>query len=70
MFVKEKQSGDLIRVSDVQQLASPLASNVAGRRQAGEEEQDERAFAKNELVFPSDETLPRCWTDPDYQMQS
>ena len=70
MFVKEKQSGDLIRVSDLQQLASPLAASVDGCRQAGEEEQDRKAYAKNELVFPSGETLPRCWMDPDYQTDS
>ena len=67
MFVKEKQSGDLIRVEDPQQLASPLADTVNGRRQAGEEEQDHQSFPKHGLVFPSGETLPRCWTDPDYQ---
>ena len=70
MFVKEKKSGDLIRVSDLNELASPLASEVDGRRQAGEEEQDERAYPKKELVFPSGETLPRCWVDPDYQTHS
>lgn len=70
MFVKEKQSGDLIRVSDLQQLSSPLSGSVDGRRQAGEEEQDQKSYAKRELVFPSGETLPRCWIDPDYQTES
>ncbi len=69
MFVKETKSEDLIRVSQIDQLASPFESKVLGRRQAGEEEQDERLFDKLELVFPSGEPLPRCWTDEHYQLR-
>ena len=68
MFMKEAQSGDLIRVLEFQQLASPLAKAIDGKRQAGEEEQDEREFCKADLVFPSGEPLPQCWTDPKYQI--
>ncbi|QDV42379.1 hypothetical protein Enr13x_22240 [Stieleria neptunia] len=68
MFLKERQSEDLIRVSRIDQLASPLESEVVARRQAGEEEQDESVFAKSALVFPSGEPLPRCWTDQKYQL--
>ncbi|WP_153558502.1 acetyltransferase [Roseimaritima sediminicola] len=67
MFVKERRSGDLLRVKEIEQLLSPLQSEIVGRHQAGEEEQDEERFAKSELVFPSGEPLPRCWTDPSYQ---
>ncbi|TWU62178.1 MULTISPECIES: acetyltransferase [Crateriforma] len=67
MFLKEKKSGDLIQIQSVEQLFSPLMSEVVGRRQAGEEEQEEQRFGKSDLVFPSDELLPKCWTDPDYQ---
>jgi len=68
MFLKEARSGDLVHVEALEQLASPLEAEVVGRRQAGEEEQDEKSFAKTELIFPSGEPLPKCWTDPDYQL--
>ncbi len=68
MFVKEKVSGDLIRVLHVDELANPRESRVNGRRQAGEEEQDIAIFSKESLVFPSGEALPQCWSDPDYQL--
>jgi hypothetical protein len=70
MLMKEKRSGDLIRVQNVEQLANPLARSVRGRRQAGEEEQDEREFAKNELSFPSGEQLPQSWTDAHYALKA
>ncbi|QEG38769.1 hypothetical protein UC8_07270 [Roseimaritima ulvae] len=69
MFVKEMRSGDLIRVDQVAQLANPLDPHVLGRRQAGEEEQDEQLFEKADLVFPSDEPLPACWTEKNYQVK-
>ncbi|PAY15934.1 acetyltransferase [Rhodopirellula sp. SM50] len=69
MFLKENQSEDLVRISQIDQLLSPLESEVLARRQAGEEEQDERQFAKSDLVFPSGEPLPRCWIDQKYQIR-
>ncbi|MEN8176347.1 MAG: acetyltransferase, partial [Pseudomonadota bacterium] len=33
----------------------------------GEEMQEAESFAKARLAFPSDEPLPRCWTDPNYK---
>ncbi len=69
MFLKDRASDDLIRVSEIEQLFSPMESEILGRSQAGEEEQDERAIAKSELVFPSGEPLPRCWTDANYQVR-
>ncbi|MCS7469280.1 acetyltransferase [Stieleria sp. ICT_E10.1] len=69
MFLKENQSEDLVRISHIDQLLSPLESEVLARRQAGEEEQDECQFAKSDLVFPSGEPLPRCWIDQKYQIR-
>lgn len=69
MFMKEKRSGDLIRVRDQNQLISPLESSVRGCRQAGEEEQDEAVFAKHDLVFPSGEPLPVSWTDAKFNLK-
>ncbi|EMI16828.1 hypothetical protein RMSM_06248 [Rhodopirellula maiorica SM1] len=68
MFMKEKRSDDLVRIEDLQMLASPLEDSVRGCRQAGEEEQDVAMFRKSDLVFPSGESLPKCWVDADYQV--
>jgi hypothetical protein len=39
------------------------------RVQAGEEEQDPEPIEKQNLIFPSGESLPRCWIDADYQKE-
>ncbi|QDV12693.1 hypothetical protein CA51_25790 [Rosistilla oblonga] len=67
MFVKERATGDLVRIDRIDQLANPQSSEVLGWRQAGEEEQGETPFLKSGLAFPSDEPLPQCWCDPHYQ---
>ncbi|HEY9811689.1 MAG TPA: acetyltransferase [Halomicronema sp.] len=67
MLLKEKESGDLIKIVDVDALIIPTRKEVEGCIQAGQEEQDPTTFDKNQLVFPSGETLPRCWVDSDYQ---
>lgn len=67
MFLKEKSSGDLVEVLDTTALVDPFQGNVSGRIHAGEEMQDSRAFSKSGLVFPSGESLPRCWTDAHYR---
>ena len=36
--MKEESTGDLIRIDDVSQLASPMESRVAGCRQAGRDQ--------------------------------
>lgn len=69
MLMKEKNSHDLIQIEDLEALASPLDAQVRGRRQAGEEEQQSKLFEKRNLAFPSGEGLPKCWTDPAYQLQ-
>lgn len=67
MFLKQKSTGDLIEVLVLEDLFDPGKAEVSGRIQAGQEEQNAEDFAKSELVFPSDETLPRCWMDADYR---
>ena len=66
MFLKDRTSGDLVEVLDLEALFDPFRDQVQGRFHAGEELQDPAPFAKAGLVFPSGEALPRCWTDPDY----
>ena len=68
MFLIHTTTGDLIRIDDVEELLNPVRSAVEGRDQAGEEEQDATWFAKDELLFPSGESLPRCWTDTHYRV--
>lgn len=67
MLLKEKESGDLIKILDVDALVSPTKNEVFGQNQAGEEEQDPAIFPKGKLVFPSGEVLPRCWTEKNYK---
>lgn len=67
MFLIDKNSGDLMRVDDIESLSDPFIKEVLARDQTGEEEQDWGAIPKQQLEFPSGENLPRCWTDPDYR---
>lgn len=67
MLLQEKESGDLIEILDVDALISPTKNEVPGQNQAGQEEQEPASFPKSNLVFPSGETLPRCWTEENYQ---
>ncbi|MEO0407565.1 MAG: acetyltransferase [Cyanobacteria bacterium P01_A01_bin.135] len=68
MFLKRKDADDLIKISDVETLFDPTASEIVGKVQAGQNEQPETTFQKAELIFPSGETLPQCWTDANYRM--
>lgn len=67
MFVKDRKSGDLVEVMDLKALADPFKANILGRIHAGEEMQDPQDFIKMDLIFPSDEPLPKCWIDPHYK---
>lgn len=66
MFLLHTATGTLMRVEELEELFNPSRSMVRGCDQAGEEEQEQTLFAKEELVFPSGETLPRCWIDAKY----
>lgn len=67
MYLKNKANGDLVEILDIGSMIDPLRQNVAGRYHAGEELQDPANFKKGDLIFPSGESLPRCWTDPHYR---
>jgi len=67
MYLKDKQTGDLVEILTLDDLFDPFKSTVSGRFHAGEELQEPRSFAKADLIFPSGEDLPRCWTDPHYK---
>jgi len=68
MYLKHKQSENLVEILDVKAMADPCQARVAGRYHAGEELQDPENFSKSDLVFPSGEPLPVCWQDPDYKL--
>lgn len=70
MFLKDQQTGALIEITRVDDLANPVCSQVEGRSQFGEEEQPPREFDKSQLLFPSGEPLPQCWTDAEYRIDN
>jgi hypothetical protein len=67
MFLKEKSTGDLVEVLDMAAMVDPCSTELEGRYHAGEELQDPALFAKDQLIFPSGEALPRCWVDANYR---
>lgn len=67
MFLKHKESGDLVEIVDAGELVDPFRSQVKARFHSGEELQDAELFNKGELIFPSGESLPRCWVDSHYR---
>lgn len=72
MYLKMHSGEDdsLVEVLNLQQLFDPFAAQVLGRLHAGEELQEPSAVEKAQLVFPSGEPLPRCWTNPRYGAQA
>lgn len=67
MLLQDKQTGQLVEIQDFDALISPSKSTIVARLQAGEEEQDPEEYQKQQLVFPSGESLPRCWIDENYR---
>lgn len=67
MFLHNKETDSLVEIDDLQELIDPSNSEVTARSQSGEEEQDPEPISKSNLIFPSGESLPRCWIDADYR---
>ncbi len=67
MFLKHRPSQNLVEVLTLPDLWDPCIATITGRFHAGEEMQDPEVFSKLDLVFPSDECLPRCWLDAHYR---
>lgn len=67
MFLQNKQTGTLVEVLDVNKLFNPVEPAIQGKVQEGQEEQDAEPIAKENLIFPSGENLPRCWVDANYK---
>lgn len=70
MFMKHKQTGDMIKVMSVEELFEPTNDSVTGVLQSGEDEQQQESFKKELLIFPSGEQLPLCWTDSEYRSKT
>jgi hypothetical protein len=67
MFLKQRKNEKLVEVLSITDLYNPMHEVVVGRAHYGEELQDPEKFAKADLIFPSGEDLPRCWTDVHYR---
>lgn len=67
MLLQLKESGELVKVLDVQELIDPNHDVVHAQEQEGQEEQQPDSYKKESLVFPSGEKLPRCWLDANYR---
>ena len=70
MYLKHKDTGNLVELLDIRAAVDPCQTVVAGRYHAGEELQDPENFSKADLVFPSGESLPVCWIDANYKLAS
>ena len=68
MFLRDKNSGDLVEVMDVTQLIDPNRDSLKVVSHVGEERGDPVALHKSALTFPSGESLPTCWLDPHYRV--
>ncbi len=67
MFLKEKDTGHLVEVLNLEELFDPMKSTFTGRLNIGEELPDPDQFNKAKVCFPSGEDLPRCWVDVHYR---
>lgn len=67
MFLHNKQSDTLVEILDIEKLINPSENSISAKVQDGQEEQDPAPIAKQDLVFPSGESLPRCWLDANYR---
>ncbi|MUG95921.1 acetyltransferase [Scytonema sp. UIC 10036] len=67
MLLQIRDSGELVKVLDVQELIDPNTNVIRAQEQEGQEEQQADSYNKQTLVFPSGESLPRCWVDANYR---
>jgi hypothetical protein len=67
MLLHDKRKDVLVEVLDLEQLINPNQDKIVGQVQSGQEEQDPDPTPKSDLIFPSGESLPRCWMDANYR---
>jgi hypothetical protein len=69
MLLQKRENGTLVEIQNILEVISPNQTEVMVKVQAGEEEQDPEPVQKINLIFPSGESLPRCWLDAEYQKE-
>lgn len=69
MFLQHKGTNELVEILNIDDLYDPCKKRVMGRSHAGEEMQEPESYLKYEMLFPSGESLPLCWIDPDYRLR-
>lgn len=67
MLLHDKEKDALVEVLDIVALINPNQDEILGQVQSGQEEQDPAPSRKADLIFPSGESLPKCWVDADYR---
>jgi hypothetical protein len=67
MFLENKETGDLVEILEPEDLFNPVKTSIPAQVQAGQEEQEPTSISKENLRFPSGESLPRCWLDANYR---
>lgn len=67
MLLMHKPSGTLVEILTLDRLFNPCIKEVMGVTHAGEELQEPDSYMKWEMMFPSGESLPRCWLDSHYR---
>lgn len=67
MLLQIKDSSELVKLAEIHELIDPNRDTVQGQKQRGQEEQPVDSIKKENLVFPSGESLPRCWLDANYK---
>jgi hypothetical protein len=67
MLLKLRANGHLVEVQNIHDLFNVFQDEIVGRDQVGEEEQEPEKFKKSDLIFLSNEELPRCWIDRHYR---
>ncbi|OKH18563.1 acetyltransferase [[Limnothrix rosea] IAM M-220] len=69
MFLRYSLNDTLVEVMEPQTLWDPFQTKVLGRSHAGEEMQEPELLPKKDLIFPSGESLPKAWLDPEYNLE-
>lgn len=64
MFLRTRETGDLVEVLDISALVDPCRDEMPGRCRIGGEQQVHLVFKKTALQFPSGGPLPRRWLEP------
>ena len=67
MLLMEKETGHLIEVLEPTEVYDPFKDSFSGRLDFGEDVNEPDSFNKLSVCFPSGESLPKCWLDPNYR---